>query len=47
MNIFTDRGRLLLAAATLALAGFARPSVAQTIKEFPLSNAGSNPYEVA
>jgi virginiamycin B lyase len=47
MNIFTDKRRLLLTAAMLALAGLARPAVAQTITEIPLSNTGSQPGDIA
>ena len=47
MNFFGDKGRLFLAGATLALAGLARPAVAQTITEFPLPNTASHPYEIA
>ena len=47
MNIFTDKRWLLLATATLALAGIARPAVAQTITEVPLSNTGSYPFGIA
>jgi streptogramin lyase len=47
MNTLTDKGRHLLAAATLALAGIACPAAAQTITEFPLSKISGSPVEVA
>lgn len=43
MNFFGDKGRLFLAGTTLALAGLARPAVAQTITEFPLPNTAVGP----
>jgi streptogramin lyase len=47
MNNFTDKGRLFLVAATLTVAGLARPAAAQTITEIPLSDTGGSPYGVA